>query len=60
MNGKEVFVNVSENSEEAKLIKPGSVITVKHSGSNVHGTLMYPQFYRERLDVQWEDLNKTL
>ena len=60
MNGKTLFVNISnETLEEAKKIKPGSVITVKHSGVNVHGTLLYPQFYRERNDVQWTELNKS-
>ncbi len=44
-----------ENLEAAKNIKSGSVITVKHSGVNVHGTLLYPQFYRERLDVTWKE-----
>ena len=33
-----------------------SVITVKHQGTNVHGTLQYPKFYRIRSDVQWKDL----
>ncbi len=50
-----------EKQEEARQIKAGSVITVKHSGTNVHGTLLYPQFYRTRLDVNWTDINnKTL
>ena len=36
LNGKTLFVNTSnETQEQAKLIKPGSVITVKHSGVNV-------------------------
>ena len=41
-------------------MKIGSVITVKHSGVNAHGTLLYPQFYRERTDVNWNDLNKSM
>ena len=49
-----------DNAEEAKQIKEGAVITVKHSGMNTYGTLLFPQFYRERLDVKWQDLNKSL
>ena len=60
LNGKTLFVNIkNETQEEAKGIKTGSVITVKHSGVNVHGTLLYPQFYRERNDVKWADLVST-
>ena len=60
-NGKTLFVSfISENAEQAKQMKAGAVITVKHSGMNVHGTLQYPQFYRERLDVKWDDVNKSL
>ena len=44
----------------AKNIAVGSVITVKHSGTNAHGTILYPQFYRERNDVKWNDLNKSM
>ena len=58
-NGNTIFVNTSnETQEQAKQLKSGSVITVKHSGVNVNGTLMFPQFYRERADVKWE--NKSL
>ena len=58
INGKELFVGLSSDTdyEEAKSIKKGSVITVKHQGMNVHGTLQYPKFYRERTDVKWNDL----
>lgn len=49
-----------ETKEEAKSIKPGAVITIKHNGTNVHGTFLQPQFYRERLDVNWKDLNKSM
>jgi hypothetical protein len=59
MNGKKLFVGLSDNYEEARLVKNGSVITVNHLGTNVHGTLQYPKFYRERTDVKWEDLIKT-
>ncbi len=61
MDGKALFVGFSDNYNAAKSLKKGSVITVKHSGTNVHGTLQYPKFYRERTDVKWEDLinNKT-
>ena len=60
-NGKTIFVNTAENTIEAKQIKKGTIVTVKHQGTNVHGTLQYPQFYRERLDVNWNDLlNKSL
>ena len=37
----------------------GDVITVKHNGVNVHGTLLYPHFYRARNDVNWND-NKSV
>ena len=57
MNGKELFVGLSDNYEEAKKVKPGSVITVKHQGTNIYGTLQYPKFYRERTDVKWEEIN---
>jgi hypothetical protein len=50
---------LGENSEEAKLVKEGAVITVKHLGTNVYGTLQYPKFYRERTDLKWEDLINT-
>jgi hypothetical protein len=40
-------------------VKEGAVITVKHLGTNVYGTLQFPKFYRERTDVKWEDLIKT-
>jgi hypothetical protein len=56
MNGKDVFVGLSDNYEEAKKVKEGSVITVKYLGANVYGTLQYPKFYRARNDVKWEDL----
>ena len=59
INGKSIFVGLSNNYEEAKKLKKGSVITVKHSGTNVYGTLQYPKFYRERTDVKWNDLIKT-
>jgi uncharacterized protein (DUF427 family) len=52
-------VKLHENYEEAKKVKEGSIITVKHSGVNVYETLQYPQFYRERTDLKWEDLIKT-
>ena len=54
-----MFVKTSDN-EQAKKIKERSVITVKHSGMNIHGTLLYPQFYRERLDLNWNNVNKSL
>ena len=44
-------MGISENYEEAKKIEVGAKITVKHSGENVYGTLQYPKFFRERLDV---------
>ena len=57
LNGKTLFVNTSNDTlDTAKSIEPGSVITVKHSGINKHGTLLYPQFYRQRTDVNWQDL----
>jgi hypothetical protein len=52
-------VSVTDNYDEAKRIKEGAIITVKHSGTNVHGTLQYPKFYRERTDVAWIDLIKS-
>jgi hypothetical protein len=56
MNGKNLFVGLSDSNEDAKGVKEGSVITVKHMGVNVYGTLQYPRFYRERTDVNWENL----
>lgn len=50
---------ISENMEEAKKVKEGSVITVKYSGTNAHGKLQYPKFFRERIDVNWNDIIKT-
>jgi hypothetical protein len=58
MNGKYLFIGLSGNYEEAKKVKEGAIITVKHLGTNVYGTLQYPKFYRERTDVKWEDLIK--
>jgi hypothetical protein len=58
LNGKNIFVGLSDNYQEAKKVKEGSVITVKHSGTNAYGTLQFPKFYRERIDVKWEDLIK--
>jgi uncharacterized protein (DUF427 family) len=55
-NGKKLFVGITENHDEAKAIKEGDVITVKHSGTNVYETLQYPKFYRERKDVTWNEL----
>ena len=49
-------MEIKENYQEAKNIKVGAVITVKHMGTNVYGTLQYPKFFRERLDVSWNDL----
>lgn len=59
MNGKKLFVGISENVEQAKKVKEGAVITVKHLGVNVHGTLLYPKFYRERTDISWNELMHT-
>jgi hypothetical protein len=58
MNGKTLFVSLNVDSEEAKSVKEGAVITVKYIGVNAYGTLQFPQFYRERLDVKWADLYK--
>lgn len=55
-NGKQIFVGLSENYEEAKKVLVGSVITVKFLGINIYGTMQFPKFYRERIDVNWEDL----
>jgi hypothetical protein len=59
INGRNLFVGLSDNFPEAKKVKDGSIITVKHQGTNVYGTLQFPKFYRERTDVKWEDLIKT-
>ena len=56
LNGKKLVVAINDNYEEAKKVNTGSVITVRYLGTNVHGTLQFPQFYRERTDVKWEDL----
>jgi hypothetical protein len=53
VNGKQLFVGIVENYEDAKKVKEGAVITVKHSGINAYGTLLYPKFYRERTDIKW-------
>jgi hypothetical protein len=58
-NGRDLFVGLSDNYNEAKKVKEDAVITVKHLGTNVYGTLQYPKFFRERTDVKWEDLIKT-
>jgi hypothetical protein len=54
-----VFVGINDNFAEAKNLKKGAVITVKYLGANAYGTLQYPKFYRERIDVKWTDLIKT-
>jgi hypothetical protein len=59
MNGKNLFVGLNDNYAEAKRVKEGAVISVKYSGTNIHGTLQFPKFYRERQDVKWNDLIKT-
>ncbi len=58
MDGKDIFVGLSDNYDDAKLVKEGAVITVKYLGKNIYGTLQYPKFYRERTDVEWKDLIK--
>ena len=62
VDGKTVFVSLpNELQNEAKSIEAGSVITVKHAGLNPQKMMMYPQFYRQRTDVNWQDvLNKKL
>ena len=55
-NGRRIFVSIAENMLEAKSIEKGVVVTVKHKGTNVHGTLQNPKFYRERKDFEWKDL----
>jgi hypothetical protein len=59
MNGRSLFVGLSDNYEEGKGVKEGAVITVKYLGMNAYGTLQYPKFYRERTDVNWENRIKT-
>ena len=49
-------MNIPNESEEAKRVKEGSIITVKYQGVNVYGTLQYPKFYRERTDITWAEL----
>ena len=57
MDNQSVFVNLtSENMEDAKKLKEGSVITVKYSGSNIHNKLIRPVFYRSRIDMTWKEL----
>jgi hypothetical protein len=53
-------VQIAENFHEAKSVAEGSVITVKHLGVNVHGTLQFPKFYRERKDVTWNEVVNQL
>lgn len=38
-------------------ISIGSVITVKHAGSNSKGRLRAPIFWRERKDILWQDIS---
>jgi hypothetical protein len=52
-NGKQLHI---PSSNDAKGVKVGSVITIKHSGANMYGSLLYPKFYRLRTDVKWEDI----
>jgi hypothetical protein len=59
INGKHLYVGLSDNYEEAKRVKAGAVITVKHLGTNIYGTLQYPKFFRQRDDVTWDDLINT-
>jgi hypothetical protein len=59
INGRKLFVGLGENRSEAKGVKVGKVVTVKHMGLNVYGTMSHPQFYRERNDVTWEELIKN-
>jgi hypothetical protein len=55
-NGKTLFVRISDNYQEAKRVAEGTVVTVKHGGTNVYGTLQFPKFYRERKDLAWDEL----
>lgn len=53
--GNIIYVPITkELLGDAKKIKEGSIITVKHSGIDANGSLMFPQFYRERKDVKWQ------
>jgi DNA ligase-1 len=56
INGKNLFVGLSDNYEAAKQVQVGSTITEKYLVTNAHGTLQFPKFYRERSDVKWEEL----
>jgi hypothetical protein len=40
----------------AKNLKPEMVITIQHQGMNSYGHYLFPQFFRRREDVLWEDL----
>lgn len=53
------MIGIGENSEEARKVQAGAVITVKYQGTNIYGTLQFPKFYRERNDVSWSNLIKT-
>ena len=64
INDREVFVSWENRGQKAtneKQIKIGDVVTVKHSGFNEKGTLIFPTFIGKREDLTWEDLleNKT-
>ncbi len=59
MNGNDIFVGILENYDEAKKIKVGSVITVKHSGVNTYGKLLFPRFFRERTEVKWDEIKQV-
>jgi hypothetical protein len=45
-NKTKIFVGIAENKDEAKKVKDGATITVKYSGVNVQGTLLYPKFFK--------------
>ena len=54
--------NREQQTKMKKQISVGDVITVKHSGANEHGTLIFPFFIGKREDVSWDYLseNKSL
>ena len=57
MNGKTVVVKFSNaDMNQLQRLRSGKGITVKYAGYNQNGTLLFPEFLRERDDVKWDNL----
>ena len=49
------WFNKSDESKFTPHLLPGTVVTVKYYGINIHGKLQQPMFYRIRTDITWKD-----